>query len=563
MPHDATTTPPPRGRDTRRYVAALIALVAACAVSQAPNASHPAVPGGAAAGAAMDRPESARLGAAHDQARADDAAEEARLVELAAHAEFPQLTRAQMYADFDTLVATITAVSPQAEVRAAVTGIDPVQELGAVRREIEAVRSIEDFALVIKRATTVFQDGHTSLFRGRFGDQPMPRASLAALGLSDAAVALAERYTQLLADRDARRKLVLPLRYIAGDYYTVAAFDAAGQHVPAASRLTHANGMPVHAFVRALYSDIRMLHWDFARRRYYSATFYLADQFSADDNLTLQFAPPAGPPVTARLRLGDPIAGTPAVARDTRRVEWLDGPGVLYIRMPVMDLTDAGYYPDAIEAAARGHRIRKVVFDIRGNGGGGDGVWRAALAAVIDQPIELTTTVAFRPLPALLEQFGDAVAPGPALALLGHGLRAVTDRDVISPAPRSIRTAAPIYVIQDDAIFSSAGAFAAVAAASDRVVSVGARTGRLLGAGVNPLVFELPHSRMLFRVEPVIDVTRVTSAADAYHDTAELPVETTLAAEIAYHEHAGDRYSPPFLEALDPVFRAVIADPAR
>src|SRR5262249_4443263 len=157
---------------------------------------------------------------------------------------------------------------------------------------------------------------------------------------------------------------------------------------------------------------------------------------------------------------------------------------------------------------------------------------------VIDQPIELTTTVAFRPLPVLLEQFDGAVAPGPELAFLGRGIRVATDEDVLSPAPRSIRTTARIYVIQDDAIFSSAGALAAVAAASDRVASAGARTGRLLGAGVNPLVFELPHSKMLYRVEPVIDVTRARSAADAYHDAVELPVDTTLAAEIARHDHA-------------------------
>ncbi len=379
------------------------------------------------------------------------------------------------------------------------------------------------------------------------------------MGLSDLAVALSAQYRRIIDEQKVSRKLSIPLRYLKGEYYAVADIRSGPDKIPAGSKLASVNGQPVHAFVRSLYTQRRMLRWDWENRRYYDAEFYQAERVPAGASLHFTFIQKNGTQTSHNLRLSDRILTQHEQKVESKRVEWFDERGILYIRMPVMEEGD--FYPKAIEAASRGRNVRKVIFDIRGNGGGSDDVWRRALESVIDAPIEWKIAVVMQDTPIVLEKLRATEAQRVMVPFLDNAsLRMVDRSDSIRPSKESIRFAGPIYIVQDDSVFSSAGAFAAIAKRSAKIVSIGSRTGRLLGFGVSPMVFELPHSKLLYRVEPVIDFSNSSSAEQAYHDEVELLVPVSIEGEIERASHSTDLFSKSYLIEHDPVFRAAMDD---
>ena len=95
---------------------------------------------------------------------------------------------------------------------------------------------------------------------------------------------------------------------------------------------------------------------------------------------------------------------------------------------------------------------------------------------------------------------------------------------------------------------------------ADNIHTVGQNTGWLLGRGVNPLVFELPNSKILYRIEPVIDFQNVKSARDVYHDEVEIPVSLTIEQYLKRIHFEGDIYGKVFLFNQDPVFIKALND---
>lgn len=487
-------------------------------------------------------------------------AEEAYLNGLSANATLPALSREEMYADFDAFARIVTDTNPQPLIRKAVTGIDPLQELDALRPRIEEIGSAEQFLWLIRNALTVFQDGHTALLR----PNSAANVELRRMGVSEQGIALLPKYDQIITSVNNRKSLALPLRYIGGEYYTVAEFRSRGQIFPSGLRLVRANGQDIHRFVGGLYSCLWGLRWDFARRRYFSERICRADCFRDQDVLTLTFEDPKdarGRALTSAFVLSEAVelqsALVPPSAKE-KRVELFEPKGILYIRMPTM--RDVDYFPEAIRLATQGREVRGVVLDVRGNPGGSDRAWQRALEMVIDEPIRLKWTMAFNSTTRVLKELRASDAPTFSPAFLGGALFRVSEEEYsIRPNAKSIRFPGRIQILQDQDIASSAGALTAVALLADKLVTVGGGTGRFLGRGLPPSVFELPRSRILFSVEPVIDLTDVNTAEQAYHDAVELPVEPKLEDILERIRFSGDVFSQQFLELKDPAFRAAMA----
>lgn len=472
----------------------------------------------------------------------------------------PNLSNAQMYADFDTMVSSLAQISPQIEIRQKVTEVDVFEQIAQYRRQIEDVKDTEQFAMLIRKALNTCQDGHTGiLWGGYFPDE----ASYKKIGISEDAIRLLPIYDSLILNWLAKKKINLKLKYINGHYYNLADFSLQNQRYPAGLQLVACNGTNINEYVHSLNNSKRMMRWDFKNKHYYSEDFYNSYHLSEKDVLRLSFQDNNGSTIVGDFRLSDSLTFIKPIIQSidtTRRVAFFSEQKLLYIKIPEMIGVD--YYLTEISRHAANSEIKKIVIDIRDNPGGGDNVWMEVLSKIIPQPIVYQDLLLCINSPVMRERYPDYAANWrkttiPFLTDTRYSVY-YSGPATIEPHATSLKFKGRIYVIQNENIYSSAGSLAAVAAIDSNIISVGCPTGRLLGKGINPLVFELPNSKILYRIEPVIDFMNTKQVADAFHDKVEMPVELSLKEQLD-RLLGKDLYSQEYLISTDPVFKKILA----
>lgn len=461
-----------------------------------------------------------------------------------------------MISDFDTLVRNILAISPQHPVRKKVTGVDIREDLASIRKEVIHCTTEAAFLDCIQRALNSCQDGHTSLIRTGY----LPsRKDYKEAGLSEQAIDLIPHYDSLWRIVPLNRKLFLPLAYLKGEYYCLSSFSTEQKNITAGSTLVSCNGQPVHRFVQSLLSYKRMMRWDFEHNRYFAEDFFLATNFKEGDSLLLEFVRPDKKRIAVNLAVSQPLHFTDTIStavNQVKKVEYWEKEKLLYIRVPQMSEPD--YYPPLIRSLASGKPLDKVIIDIRDNPGGGDGVWINILGALINDPINYTDFILCNNTEDLKKHFPEDAKDWKPYDrekfAEDNYLIFYSGPSSIQPDSLSIGYHGPIYLLQNENIYSSAGSFSAVAALSTQLISVGSNTGRLLGKGVSPLLFELPSSKILYRIEPVIDFLNVKTARDVYHDKVEVKVELSITEYLNRLKNKSRMYEKDYLLKSDPVF---------
>ena len=472
--------------------------------------------------------------------------------------KIPVLTTEQMLADFDSYIKTVVEFSPQTPVRKAVTGIDPLVELKKMRSHILKIKSTEEFARFIHSAITVLQDGHSSLL----WPSAYPSDYLKEIGVSDAAVELFPTYYELRKSKREQKKFKLKLKYISGEYYSIASFKHKDAIFEAGLRLVKINGKKAQSFISKLYPYCRRMRWDYSHQRYYSENFYNAINLSADQSLKLKFVNKNKKVSTAVFKLNKALQyeddSDGDAYKKAKKVEYFSNEQILYIRIPRMNLDHVDFYPAEIKSKASGKPLKKVIIDIRDNPGGADNVWVKVLTAIIDQPINyelLLLAVASEEMKKKYPEDSPKWTSYRAPFLDDYEYAVFSSGEgQIKPTPNSLNFKGKIYILQNEGIYSSAGAMAAMGMLADNIFTVGQNTGWLLGRGINPIVFELPHSKILYRIEPVIDFQNVKNAEDVYHDKVEIPVSLNIDQYLERINYDGDIYGREFLFNHDPVF---------
>jgi len=478
--------------------------------------------------------------------------------------KLPKLTKEEMLEDFDHFIETVVKFSPQTPVRKAVTGIDPLEELQKIRKRISQIKSTAEFATLMESAITVLQDGHSSMLRPR----SYPNDYLKELGISDSAISVFPHYHKSRMAGRSGKKFNLQLKYLSGEYYNIGSFNHNGKTFESGWRLSKINGEKATDFVSALYPYLYRMRWDYVNRRYYSERFYRAFNFGPDSIFELTFEDGTRDTVTGIFPLGQEISyenkDTDESQYNSYKVDYFPDEKILYVRIPRMNLDYVEHYPEEIKAKASGEPVRKIIFDIRNNPGGADNVWVDALSAVIAEPIDFELLLLANnyeevkaKYPEESENWGTytpSFLEGYKYAVFASGPRK------IEPSPESLNYDGPIYILQNDGIYSSAGAFVAIGLLADNISTVGQNTGWLLGRGINPVVFELPNSKILYRIEPVIDFQNANSAIDVYHDTVEIHVPLTIEDYLMRINYDGDVYGKEFLFKHDTVFQKALKD---
>ncbi|MCF0069136.1 S41 family peptidase [Dyadobacter sp. CY261] len=473
------------------------------------------------------------------------------------------LSKSEMYADFDTLTKTIREISPQIEVRKKITGVDIVRKLEEYRRKIDRLNTIEEFAILIRAALTLCQDGHTSLIRKDY----YPADSIyLQLGISQTAINLQAKYDSLFDKIVKAKKFNLRLRYIDGNYYNLYPFYHHGLLLKQGYKLVSCNGVEINEFVQNLCSSKRMLRWDFRKSQWFSEDFFNSYDLKASDSLKLEFLDLTDKPISGRFCLKDSLQLQNDFQKSLqnvsliKKVEYFEQEKILYIRMPEME--EGEFYSEKILQLAKDREIFKIVIDIRDNPGGSDFAWMKVLSAIISDPIRQENLILCNNSPLMKCKFPEAskrwtIYQSPVFPESNYAVYAA-GQSTIKPDINSLKFSGAIYVIQNENIYSSAGSLSAIGALADNITTVGSPTGRLLGKGISPLIFELPHSKIMYRIEPVIDFMNVKRPEDVFHDTVEMPVELSIAQYVQRLQEKGDVYSKDYLLNHDPVFKTIL-----
>ena len=139
--------------------------------------------------------------------------------------------------------------------------------------------------------------------------------------------------------------------------------------------------------------------------------------------------------------------------------------------------------------------VKKIVIDIRDNGGGDDSVWQDLLKVIINKPLTYQYKVQIPNKDTLIHcvhSFGD-------IRRIGNNVYVESDR-VIEPDSNSINYDGKIYILQNKYTFSAAAALSSVAWQNPDLILVGEPTVTISGYTFPAIMFKLPKSLVVFNL---------------------------------------------------------------
>ncbi len=370
-----------------------------------------------------------------------------------------------LHADIDALFDGIAMRHPDLAARASAEDLAAFR--AAARAQVTAPMTRREFFRTIGDVTAAFRDGHAGLLF------PYPEF--------DAYLAAGGRRFPLAVRRD-------------GDGLVVVADASTPARIPAGSRLVRINGRPVDQLLDDLAQYARG-ETALLRREIIIASFgeWLWHRHDWGDHQTVAYVDAgrehevqiAGVDVDAwkqRVADGDGAADLP-------RYEALDDTTGL-LDVPYFD-TDLDAYAAAIDAAhdaARTHRPRRLVVDLRRNPGGSTDAVELLLARLTDRPCPLAAAVHEKRNPDNLRWWESRTRVGSVVA---------DDAvPVVQPADAAYRFPGELRVLVSAYTYSAAIVMATAVQDCGIGVLVGEDTGGHANQTAQMHFFDLPHTRL-------------------------------------------------------------------
>ncbi len=484
-----------------------------------------------------------------------------------AQTTLPSLSKKEMYADFDTLIIALTKINPHDYVRRMVNNYAMKDSIIQLRKQIEHIDKTEDFFWLVNKALTYCQDGHTSIVRhGFYGF--VDSLDRIKWHTTEADTSVIKIYRALLRAKVKSYKLKLPIKYIDGEYRALCDFTYQKTTVPFGAILSRCNHQSIHQYIQPLVGSIAELHWDFQYKRFYTENFTQSFHLSPTDLIDLEFSTKKTA-ISIKCRLDDTVStlkplkyldpGQPMVA-------YFEDYQTLYLHMPSMK--DGDYYVRKIDTVTAGKTIKKVIFDIRDNPGGSDPEWQMILRHLVHQPIIRHITYAANKDNPRRDRLSLA-PPSPINVGQPRILRAnfikedlyqyiSKDIDTFEVDDHSLHFKGKIYVLQNENCFSSAGSLISTCQFSDQLINIGNSTGWFAGFGSMPWVMILPHSKILYWTEPLLDFTNVKKPEDLFHNDVKINIQLTLEDYAKRYTSNTDWYAIDYLLHQDKAMQFIL-----
>lgn len=452
------------------------------------------------------------------------------------------LTKQQMLEDYDQLYTTLTTKVPHFAVRKKVTDIDIPRELRRIRHDIDTVTCDGGFYDVIFRALIACNDMHVS---------PNQTKDSVAMARTKEAYQKYYRYSS---------SKVYKVYYIDGKYLTRGFQNKDAEVIPFFSELTHVNGIPIDKYVakyNRLVSDAT--RWDFKYKKAWVSGLFDPRMIFNTDKITWTVIIDGKPQTIDMTELGY-IYPRDFFDDFVFKVDYFQRDFTLYIRIPKMDYGKIEWLEDEI-AKHKGEPLRRVVIDVRGNGGGSDIVWTHVLSAIIGRPMHFNLWQASKDIGVFTPE--DSIQK--PIKVYGDRLIACYDQGdwtKLKPSERSLGYDGKIYVMVDEFIFSSTSSFLSVCQKIDRLISIGRPTGYFVGIGATPWGDILRHSRFSYRYPVTIETTDADPRHPEtyYKDQVEVEVVPTVEELRTQAFYNKAQHAEEFLYNHDWVFRKILEE---
>lgn len=501
-----------------------------------------------------------------------------------------ELTKAQMYEDFDSLVSIIEYNNPHLGIYKKAMDFDVIENIKQQRPKIEDIKDIAGYFILTLQCFNLIPEIHAkTLVLGEkaikeYADSALSNPVVIRSGdlqhtidIYNSIVKKGAKYDELL------NLIYLPVKYINGNYYFTRPLQIINQKdtmiCNTGDIITRINEIPIGKFVsenHRKYFD--KLRWDTYNHCFYTDHFLWVTNFPQGSfpfaNITIKKSDEKQEVVSLNTNTRFWIYQDEVLLEektkfkpyDQKPVIWCKD-SLLYVKIPSMNRGDLNIYETEIPRICKNQKISNVILDVRRNGGGSDHVWGKVLNLLTDQPLYRHQILGVN-TPLICEQqiVGNRDSIPPLYDKLLNKKYTIIDNNswaVSAPDTNSIFCKGKIYVLHDEKSYSAANTLVTFALDCDKVVAVGNPIGYLSGYGVDPFVFQLPISKLLFMMHSVIQIPQKASSVESYlWNETEIRVIPTIRYENLLAEYGQDDilYQYNFLKEYDPYFQAVIND---
>lgn len=457
------------------------------------------------------------------------------------------ITGDQKVADFKYLRTTLQENFPYFAVKERDWGIDWLARSSEFEARLKATPDDASYFRELSRIVALIQNAHTEVcspYEFAYLSSAY-HSSLTPWGqvLWNANVIDWYAYWQRVLPKTSTTNLPVLFQYVDGAYIAESSYGGAAlpSEVPLGSLLTAVDGVPVNDYVRSL-GDTMSLARDHDRNLSILPRLYLYSDPGKER--TIGLLTPTGVPVRVVLKGVNPTASRRYEPNVTTAV--LDDGNVAYLGIRSLTHEAVARDRDTIQSFLKENRTAKaLIVDIRGNGGGDDAYWKQnVVAPLLLTPMTAVMTIGLSSgaysAPFIRNKIGtDWFRRKTAKQLTSlewfkpdlytsvtsflHQPATVSPEDSVSFEGR-------VFLLVDDAVYSSAESFAVWAKATGWATLVGTRTGGD-GIGFDPLVVALPNSGIVVRFPADMGINPDGSVNEESQTVPDVVVQQTVADE--------------------------------
>lgn len=499
-----------------------------------------------------------------------------------------RLTKEQMYADYDQFVDIIKNYNAQWEIRKEHTSYDLMAILQNRRSKIDSIRDYWKFISFLDNSLLYLLDNHadrtSSYFKvkeNRFAPGQRFYKSKKITKISDGFKKYA--FMHYSSDTLSPTFQTMAAQYIHGEYYMLASFLFANRHIGDSicfknARVIACDNMPVDDYVRKKMIGILPpyhIRWDFDENKYYTDLLmidYSKPLMVENENGEIFDFIPGQYPVKSQTLSIDSLSShldeffQNYKQRERQFARYFEEEKILYVYLEMMRYQRDCNVIDTIRLIAKEKPLEKIVIDVRGNEGGGDGFWMDLLSAIVKDTLTVQDKIALNAndptihffkseYPSeMVDEYEYMVIP----FLDNKKMFVHSQFGTIDPDTNTLGFDGPIYILQDEKTFSSGHSFSSFAKHVEQLISVGIPTGDMVGFGFNPWHFQLDNSLYTFHFEPAIDLSGAERWEDTFQCTPEIVIWPTIEELIDYKSYRYLMSIKDFLFTKDYLFQKVL-----
>ena len=486
-----------------------------------------------------------------------------------------------MYADFDELVKIIKKCNPQLVVRKKVTGYQQIDTINALRKNIESITTYNDFRGLLNQVLLHVLDPHSVESYTYYESDNLNNIDTAEMTKRRAYYESIDYKKRVTVSANACKLMSFPISAVYLDeddsYWLLGSVklinrDNSDSVQFNCLKIISYNNLPFERFVENYHS--RDLRYHFQRKKYYFGNDLglnipgSGHLKGTQDGKVIEFDIENYPnqfisSIIDNKEIDSALKMVPNKQRpyllNKKKVEFFESDSILYIYIDRMVVDTV--FCNRIKEMAKNKTINCVVIDVRDNSGGNDYCWQNVLKAIIKEPLTYNLKLASNKNRMMKDKFKGYHYPNKCekIEWLGNKKFMIMDYTyTIEPDSNSINYEGKIYILSNENTFSAAHSLVDVANQLDQLISVGTNTGRIVGLGINPQLFQLKNSKFTFRLACTIDIYNCKQAIDVYKDFPEVLVAPSAKEELYYPRSKYDCKSEEYLRNFDSMFRKVL-----